>query len=94
MLETGGLARTSSRWVSDAAVVYCAGCRRYIGLAASNVGRLFCNEFCEEDYPVTRHEARDAVIAELVAAEHPKLQIAEAVGVTHQRVGQIAMERL
>lgn len=74
--------------------VYCAGCRKFIGLAASNVGRLFCTEHCANDYPVSTHESRDALIAELVAAEKPKLAIAEVMGVTHQRVGQIAAMRL
>lgn len=75
--------------------VFCAGCRKSVGLAASNVGRIFCNEFCANDWPVTKHESRDSIVAALVAMDKPKQEIAKAVGgMTHQRVGQIANERL
>lgn len=73
--------------------VACTGCRRPLGLVASTVGRIFCTEHCADMPPVSSNEVRDDVIANLVAHGMLTGEVAEIVGVTRQRVDQIARLR-
>ena len=75
-------------------LVVCTSCRQPLGLATAAVGRIYCNEYCAEVPPVTDNEPRDALIAEAVAIGLNKGAIGEEVGISRQRVDQIASTRL
>lgn len=72
--------------------VSCAGCRRVVGVTASisPVPRIFCSEVCHKDYPVSDNESRDGLIAYLLHKKMPKGKIAEAFGLSRQRIIQMA----
>lgn len=74
--------------------IHCTSCRRPLGISTAAVGRIYCDEYCQSMPPVTAHESRDAVIAEAVNLGVNKGDLALEVGVSRQRVGQIATARL
>ena len=88
--------------MSDAAVeedetsqVECAGCKRIIGVttSVSPIPRIYCTEECLADFPVSANESRDELILYLLHKGKPKGKIAEAFGLSRQRVIQISHQR-
>lgn len=73
--------------------IRCRGCSRYLGTGPSDF-RIYCDDWCAEDYPAVEAEARDA----LIEAIHQEWSTAKAVlarqfGISRQRVDQILASR-
>lgn len=79
----------------DTAPVECAGCKKVIGIteSVSPIPRIFCTEECLEDFPVSKNESRDDLILYLLHKKVPKGQIAEAFGLSRQRIIQMSHAR-
>lgn len=80
---------------AEVSQVECAGCRKIIGFttSVSPVPRIYCSERCLDDYPVSANEARDDLILQLLHLQEPKGKIAEAFGLSRQRIIQLANAR-
>jgi hypothetical protein len=70
--------------------VHCRGCGQEVGIAPSDF-RVYCDDLCAADFPISAHEDRDSLL-ETLYGERPtptKTELAKAFGVTRQRITQI-----
>jgi hypothetical protein len=73
--------------------VRCRTCRRLLGIGPSDF-RIYCDEQCANDYPVSREESRDALIEAIFQKTgRSKTSLATDFGVSRQRVDQILAAR-
>jgi hypothetical protein len=61
--------------------------------SVSPVPRIFCTESCLADYPVSDNESRDDLILYLLHKGEFKGKIAEAFGLSRQRIIQMQHAR-
>lgn len=75
--------------------IACSGCGRPLGRTSSvsPVPRLFCSSVCQEDWPISQNEDRDDLIFQLLHFGETKGKIASAVGLSRQRIIQLAHQR-
>ena len=74
--------------------VHCRGCGRALGVAPADF-RVYCDDLCAADYPLSVHEDRDSLIETLhgLRPTPTKTELAASFGITRQRVTQILAAR-
>lgn len=73
--------------------VRCRGCRRLIGVAPADF-RVYCDEWCADDFPAVASEGRDALIEAIYQHRGPsKSALGRLFGISRQRVDQILLQR-
>lgn len=80
----------------DLIEVRCRGCRVLIGVGnGPPMHKLFCTEYCANDFPVTDNEDRDSIIETLARLQGwSPTRIAMNFDMTRPRAQQILRERL
>lgn len=73
--------------------VRCRGCGRYLGKGRQD-WRMFCDDWCAEDFPAVAAEGRDALIEAMHQTRStPKAVLGRLFGLSRQRVDQILLQR-
>jgi len=73
--------------------IRCRGCRRLVGIGPSDL-RIYCDEWCANDYPAVTAEGRDALIDAVYHERYPaKAALARQFEMSRQRVDQILSMR-
>lgn len=74
--------------------IHCNGCGRRIGVTPNRLpGYVYCDDaWCARDFPISRHEERDALVSEL-ARDYTISAVSRMLDLTRQRVQQIVQSR-